>query len=244
MNYQFFHRVDLYDQCIKNKAKNQVMGLGPVAKWCNEHGILHDALGDKQINAWNILLNEWTGIYWLWKNIDSLDDNDDWIGVSHYRRPPPSFILENQSAVEALLTSYDIISWKPHTSKIKDEAEHNHPGMIEVILKSIKRFYGTQEMARTEIIINTITIHPYTNCFVTKKKLFLRYCRWAWRILEYLLSFAQKNAVLGCYDLTKPRNLGYLSERILPIYCFLRGLKSIYLFEGVYHLISKKLYGC
>jgi hypothetical protein len=172
MNYQFFHRPDLYDQCIKNNVKNRVMGLGPVAKWCSENGILNDAIGDKQISSLNNMLNEWTGIYWLWKNIDSLDDDDNWIGVSHYRRPPPGFILENQSAADVLLASYDLISWKPLATKIRDDAECSHPGMISALLESIKKCYGPHEMTRAGIFTAIFTIHPYANCFVMKKNFF------------------------------------------------------------------------
>lgn len=233
MIYQVFHHPDLLASCDLASPRNRPIGVGPAVEFCRERGLLHDAAGGPSITEENARLNEWTAIYWLWKNLDTLDDRDSWIGLSHYRRPAPGFIRASDvDVVPTMLREADLIAWVPNISSIYGQAREPHPGMIDAAVAAIAFVHGKAAGEAALRAVQVGTIHAFSNCFLMTKERFRHYAAWCWAAINGLLELERGgNAHLVPFDLTKPRHLGFLAERLLPIYVLVHELHGTYLFR-------------
>ena len=194
MIYQVFHQPHLLASCDTTSTKNRPIGVGAAVGFCQEQHRLHDALGPDHISPLNPKLNEWTAIYWLWKNLANLDDPDGWIGLSHYRRPAPAFARCSEVAVvEAMLCHDDVIAWIPNISSLAQQAAKDHPGLVHTILAAISRCYGRAACDEAQQCVNQHLVHPFSNCFIMKKDRFEHYAGWCWKILGLLIDVHRQN---------------------------------------------------
>ncbi len=238
MIYQLFDTSEAHDQCAWKKPGIRPLGIGAAVDFCQAHECLHAARGQDHIHGLYGLLNDWTAIYWLWKNLKSLGDPHDWIGLSDIRRPCPSFMVEDTKSVESLLEYYDILAWNPSVCSLEKEDKEQHPGLTHTILACISACYGQSMCDQGAVLASNLFIHPFSNCFVMKKDRFAQYAEWSWGILQLLVAVAeQKREDVVPYQLQEDRNLAVLAERLLPFHAFLTRAKVGYFIDGQYHQV-------
>lgn len=236
MIYQVFHHADLYSACVKDNERVRPIGVGPAVSFCEKHGILHDKKGLHNVSHLNNLLSEWTAIYWLWRNLDVMDDADDWIGICHYRRPPCGSILaDNCQMVESMLHKCDMISWIPNYNSLSNQAQKDHPGLIDLMASAISARHGEDDALAFLGMSQIPAFHPFSLCFIMKKENFTDFAAWSWKVIELLLYASSKeDSVIAGFDTKAPRGIGYAAERLLPAWCFLQKSNVLYTINGNY----------
>lgn len=177
-------------------------------------GYVKDNIGDN-ISSKNKNYCELTGLYWAWKNLDSV-----YIGLAHYRR---HFTLKNKGnkwdrpitkkELESLLSKTDVILPKKRNYFIESNygqyvhAHHeidlkttrqiiaeSYPQYLPSYDKSMKRTYG----------------HRF-NMFIMKRDKFNAYCEWLFDILFEL----ERRLDISDYSDYDARVFGFVSERLL-----------------------------
>ena len=230
MIYQVFHQPELYDQCTTAEF-NTPIGAGPHTKdFCEKNNIPHDTLGEDNIGHWNDCINEWTCMYWAWKNLET--NNSSWIGISHYRRSmPPEFRKNNNYLVERLLTQFDLISTFPCYFAFTPQCKVK--GLAEAILLMTSEVYPEIKLNNLIKFGQEKLLHPFANCIITNKELYNHYCKWAWPIIEAIMKKRNsKKHIIGELDLRGPRNPGFMAERLFPIYAYIFDLNVGYCIDG------------
>lgn len=182
-------------------------------------GYLGDDTGD-HISDLNCFYGELTGVYWLWRNLDSEDN----IGICHYRR---FFINEKQELLEEedfekILKDYDVISSK---AIYIDEPYKEYYGKAHNINDLIKEGEVIKELfpedyPAFEQVMNGKK-HYFGNLMVTSRKLFDDYCSWIFTIFAEL----GNRIDVSSYDEYHKRIFGFLSEQLLLVWVTARGLK-------------------
>ncbi|MCR4688520.1 MAG: DUF4422 domain-containing protein [Saccharofermentans sp.] len=189
---------------------------------------LADNTGDN-ISEYNDSYCELTGLYWMWKNVDS-----DIIGLAHYRRyfaDVKAFdykakylvlskknrykILSLADAVK-LLDSCDLIVKK---SKVwRDRTNYQmFAGMltedfVKLMTDSIAGLYPEYIKTLEEYFL----LHYHVNCnmFIGKKEVMDRYCKWLFDILgETDRRYKELHG-----DRCHGRELGYLGELLFGVW--------------------------
>lgn len=184
---------------------------------------------------------ELTAHYWAWKNLKDIDI----IGLNHYRRyfdfdrkwkafsPDRSFTTTaafiNQSFqlpdLSRYLASYDIILTK----------KRNHPYNIETMY-CIEHIKEDWEILKTVIAENCpdylsafrkVTEQSNSmanyNMFITSWKYFDAYSAWLFMVLEEM----EKRVLISPYPM-QARIFGYLSERLINVFCEHHRLKIMH----------------
>ncbi len=136
---------------------------------------LRDNTGDN-ISEWNPVYAENTGLYWIYRNVDS-----DIIGVCQYRRR----IKVPAGAFE----KYDAVVCKPiKVVTVENQYRVCHSSVdLEITKKIIEKYYPEY----LESWINTMkgSILFYSNRFVLKKDLFMNYCDFLFGVCEKYKDF-------------------------------------------------------
>lgn len=115
-------------------------------------GYLGDDTGDN-ISALNCYYGELTGIYWMWKNVDSNDN----IGICHYRR---YFINEERRILrgpdyDKILEEYDLIVSKAmyqERSYREIYAEAHYASDLEKLEEVVKEMYPEDYPVLEEVL--------------------------------------------------------------------------------------------
>lgn len=183
---------------------------------------------------------ELTAHYWAWKNL-----RYDIIGLNHYRRffdfnrpfpffsPDRSFIDINSFLkekyqfpdLEALLNDYDIIlppkRYYPYNVATQYAIFHivNDLNILKEVIQDITPEYSE---AFDTLMYHSNAYSGY-NMFITSRKYFNEYSLWLFKILFTL----EKRVKLSAYP-DQARLFGYLSERLINIYCIKNKLKIKY----------------
>jgi hypothetical protein len=179
---------------------------------------------------------ELTAFYWAWKNLKV-----DVIGLCHYRRYfdfNSGGISKNiiecsidkldhynipKGYIEKALKKYDIILAKPWVVELSLEAHyslHHIKDDIFFVKNIINELTPEYNEAYTKYMKKNNILYPY-NMFVCKFELFDDYCKWMFKIL----SEAENRIKLSPYTHQR-RVFGFVSERLLGIYCLHHGLKA------------------
>lgn len=183
---------------------------------------------------------ELTAHYWAWKNLKY-----DIIGLNHYRRffdfdrsfpsfsPDRSFIDTNSFLkekycfpnLEYLLNNYDIIlppkRHYPYNVATQYAISHivNDLHLLkEIIQETTPRYAG----AFDTLMYHSNAYSGY-NMFITKRKHFDEYSQWLFSVLFQL----EKRVKLSAYP-DQARLFGYVSERLINVYCIKHRLKIKY----------------
>lgn len=193
----------------------------------DNNDFLRDDLKEN-ISKKNLNYSELTGIYWIWKNIES-----DYKGICHYRRyfnlkekEIISFkkinkdIIFPKNEVENILEEVDLIVPKPIIFKEGIESQylncHNKENFM--ILKEILYKKYSKELIDT--YFKTKKLYPY-NMFITRNEIFNDYSKW---LFEILSEVEQKIKIPE--DKYQARVFGFMSERLLGLYIELNNLKT------------------
>lgn len=219
--------------------------------------MMSDDTGDN-ISVLNPYFCELTGLYWLWKNMQS-----DYYGLVHYRRyftlgKGQLPLVSNQKVAKssdlvAQLEHYDIILAKPRNYWIESVGTHyanaHYVADLEKVEQILKASYPDYLKAYNEVLSGT-SLSLY-NMFVMRSEHFQNYCEWLFDILF------QSQALIPyqTYGEYQQRVFGFLGERLLNVWvkknipidkvCYLpvvhiEGEKFLQKLNG---FLSRKLFG-
>lgn len=199
-----------------------------------------DDTGDN-ISDSNPYFCELTAHYWAWKNLRC-----DIIGLNHYRRffdfyrPFPnfspdrsfvdidSFLQENYQFpdIKKLLNDYDIIlpPKRHYPYNVATQYAIFHIINDLNILKEVIHDLSPEYSEAFDTLMYHSNAYSGYNMFITTWKHFAGYSEWLFRILFAL----EKRVKLSVYS-DQARLFGYLSERLINIYCIKNHLKIKYI---------------
>lgn len=203
--------------------------------------VFRDYTGDN-ISDKNLMYNEYTGFYWLWKNYPL----KKYVGLNHYRRyyvDDKQKILEGDSMpiINEVFKNHEIVlnekfplilssgyalnnrDWYAYWHNVED-----FDFIGEIIKDKYSKYYdGFIKMSEVKYI------YP-SNLFIMNKDMFIEYCEFIFSLLmdfrkergffttedciKYVENNKEKylNKASSYYDVTmQSRIVGYLSERVL-----------------------------
>lgn len=181
---------------------------------------------------------ELTCHYWAWKNFNDVDI----IGLNHYRRyfdfdRPYKIVSRDLNYVSSdiffdkpynfpnlinLLNKYDIIMSNKRTFPYSISTQYCEAHLINDwrTLKEIIRDLSPEYIPAFEKTMECSNSMSGFNMFITKWKYFDEYSEWLFKIL-----FEVENRVLVCPYKDQSRIYGYMSERLINVYCEYKKLK-------------------
>ncbi len=200
----------------------------------------HDNTGDN-ISYKNKNYCELTAHYWAWKNLTNVDI----VGLNHYRRffdffrpfkafsPDRSFADLNQFLkqpyvfpdLESILNNYDIILSKTRNQPYDMTTQYCVFHIVEDwnILRSVIAELTPEYLPAFEKRMDHSNVMSYYNMFITTWKHFDGYSEWLFRILGEM----EKRIEISPYP-GQARIFGYLSERLINVYCERHQLKIMH----------------
>lgn len=183
-------------------------------------GVLSDGFG-VNISYLNASFSELTGLYWMWKNVDS-----EYVGLSHYRRYFKPFSKTSisvkgkpiASSVDLLFLAqeYDVIVSKQRcyfVDTIRTHYRHAHyESDLDELEKVISEMYPDYLEAFHEVMgQHCVSLY---NMFVMNKSHFNDYSDWLFSILNVL----EKRIPYQNYGPYQRRVFGFLGERMFNIW--------------------------
>ena len=168
---------------------------------------------------------ELTGLYWIWKNHNS----DPCVGLVHYRRLfafhiwkkidhwiPLNLRVMKYRRAKKLLKKYDIILPKPFyfPNTVKEQYAYCHNGKDMDTVREIIQEKCPEYIPAFDTVMNSHTLYVF-NMLITSQKLLDDYCTWLFDILFE----AERRIDISGYDEYQKRIFGFLSERLLNVYC-------------------------
>lgn len=181
-------------------------------------GFQGDDTGDN-ISLKNPYYCELTGLYWLWKNVDS-----DYLGVAHYRRylgkrgigkDKYDRILTEQEILE-YMQDVDILLPKKRNYYIESiyrHYAHTHYEEHLELAKGVLMELYPEYLDAFEIVMKRKSAHMF-NMFVMTREKCDQYCSWIFEILEHL----EKKIDISVYDDFQARVFGRISELLLDVW--------------------------
>lgn len=202
--------------------------------------MIGDDTGDN-ISVLNNRFCETTGIYWVWKNYEKIE-NPDYIGFMHYRRHflfgddnyVPNYCglvkysdlnedyLKNNlddEKIKKLVEQYDVIIPKRIENEIDNGVRNNY--------QQYKHFHNISDLDKALSLL--VEKHPdykeyveeykksnyayFLDMFIMKKNIFLEYCNWLFPLL-----FELRYIILPSSDSYQNRAIGFISERLTDIF--------------------------
>ena len=186
-----------------------------------------DNVGDN-ISEKNKRYCELTGIYWMWKNLDS-----DYYGIVHYRRylfgklefnanNKKHYILSSEEA-NNILNSYDVILPTKRNYYIQSIYNHYKSTMYVEPLDEVGRILSENNkeyLPEFEKLKSRKSAHLF-NMFIMKKDIFNNYCNWLFPILDEL----DRRIDSTKYNEFHARFIGRISEMLLDVYINTNNIK-------------------
>lgn len=183
------------------------------------------------ISSKNYCYSELTALYWLWKN-----NNDDIIGLTHYRRfiKSKSLCLSgsyvnfnkdskysfNKSILKAkeinyLLKEFDIIL--PNKLMLENTVKEQllkycYQKDVDILENIIKNDYS-EYYDSFEIIMKSNNAH-YFNMFIGKRNILHKYFEWLFSVLKR----CEEQCDISSYDTQHKRIYGYFSEVLFNVW--------------------------
>lgn len=205
---------------------------------------IRDNISDKNSN-----FCELTGAYWIWKA-----SQEDIVGLCHYRRyfcttkhffQKYTILSENQ--IRKYLDKYDIIlpsknHYEYNNKPSKIFFAENHDIEIWENCKRIIKMECPEYFKDFEWFEQETTGYCY-NMLITRKALYDTYSKWLFQILFKL----EKITDIDKYNGYNARMYGFLSERLLNVWCHHNQLKikevPVYNseFPNLYHRFLRKI---
>lgn len=197
-----------------------------------------DDMGDN-ISDKNRNYCELTALYWAWKNLTGID----YIGLCHYRRYfnfAPSFfqrrdkyviqlkdlgIKQELPDIPALFREYDMLLPKPFLSGRSLRRHYcvfHNSSDYDILRQVISELTPGYMKAFDELMDNTNRLMSY-NMFLTTWECFDHYCNWLFKIL-----FEVEKRIEISGETYQARVFGFMSERLLNVYCYHHRLKIKY----------------
>jgi len=181
---------------------------------------MKDDIGENK-SYLNPYINEYTAIYWIWKNTSS-----QYVGIEHYRRYFLNNRIEsrenllNKEHIAMILSRYDIIvvqamSFYPESvgkSIMLDTDEELYNTTYDIIRNLIKARQPDYIEAYDYVMSGYIFFK--CNMFITSKKIMDRYCEW---LFSFIIDAVDLVDVKNCSAHNK-RIVGFFAERLLTVW--------------------------
>lgn len=181
-------------------------------------GFQGDDMGDN-ISDKNPYYCELTGLYWLWKHVDS-----DYLGVVHYRRylgkkkicrDAFDRILTEEEVLKEM-KEVDILLPKKRNYYIESIYQHyahtHYAEHLDLAREVIRELYP-EYLDSFDKVMKRKSAHMF-NMFVMSRKKCDQYCRWLFDILEQL----ERRIDVSGYDEFQARVFGRISEMLLDVW--------------------------
>lgn len=186
----------------------------------NNHWGYQEDKAVPEISDLNPLINECTGLYWMWKHA-----REDYVGLVHYRRyflkdEVKSFenVMDSEKAF-SILEEYDMITtpmtYLPLTVSeqlqitIEKEAFENGMNIVEMVIKEKQPDY----LEPFYYVFSGNTMFS-CNMFITSKVIFDNYCEWLFSIIID----AAKTIDVTDYAPYSKRIIGFIAERLFTVW--------------------------
>lgn len=218
---------------------------------CDEMAVMEAEMpGDdtaENISAKNANYAELTGIYWVWKNYESLE-NLDYIGFAHYRRfmifnlmeqEEPMVMLQNftEAEVEYYMPQHTLLEAVRQFDLLVPKRvpvfEEEHPKQKLNLLEQWQKAHGTKhleqalECARNifpecsgeiDEYVNSTLGGYWWNILIARRDIFFDYCQFVFSILEEMGKTGSFENCSG-YNQRMP---GFIAERLTGIYIMMK----------------------
>lgn len=173
---------------------------------------------------------ELTALYWAWKNLKHVQ----YIGLAHYRRyfdltqlstisnmiyqtscDNIAVYYKDDYIIQKRLEDKDVILAKPRSlsQSVKQQYKRDHRIEDLDILEEVIKEISPQYIPAFQKVMQSHHFSPY-NMFISRWDWFDSYCSWLFTILEII-----EQRIKTTDDIYQQRALGFLSERMLNIYC-------------------------
>lgn len=170
------HNKDLYS-IVNLKAKRSIRNT---TKHHYDVPIIYTDKGDS-ISDRNDIYDEWTGIYWLWKNYDF--SNLDYVGLCQYRR---YFEFLDEPAFD-ILKDYDLTTGgfveSQNNNTVNFRLYHNLDD-----LKALGRYITDPEDIRHTVSFLSSNVFYPSNILFMKKELFFEFCEF---VFGYIFKYQE-----------------------------------------------------
>ena len=192
----------------------------------------------QNISNLNKYYGETSGFYWIWKNILTKKDKNDWIGSCHYRKLWLNNIhnekqkLSIKSLYSKLLNTNneifnncDVVQVQP--TILKEETLYQQFNKVHKnnILDACIDFLSPIEREKFRNYLNGNKISGL-NMFITKSPFYKEYCENLFPWLDKCLNYCKKNNLCIDYNTRLP---AFLAERYTSYYWSSLNIKSKYL---------------
>lgn len=204
---------------IIDKLPKYIIPLGLGNKSFPPHWL--DEKKGKNISHLNSYYGELTGIYWIWKNkLQDMEPND-LIGNCHYRKLwlNKLYVNKQKFSISNLyskllnnnisLNNSDCIQVQPIIFKNKNLLEDFKEVHNTDIIENCIDFLNDETKSKFFEHLNQNKLFPL-NMFITKKKIFEKYCEEIFPWLEKCLNLLEKKNLCKNYNQRLP---AFLSER-------------------------------
>lgn len=198
-----------------------------VGKYGEEKRFPQSDCRDDNIAKYNLLINETTALYWIWKH-----SKEDYIGICHYRR----FFLQDeekniknilcQPFTDSIFEKYDMILPQPvllgdMKAQLKRHVDSNAFNEGWRIISCLIKEKQPEYWDSFEYFFNCAKIMYPCNMFVARKEVIDRYCEWLFSfILDAVESFD-----FSVYDSYSQRMIGFFVERLFNVWLLKQNLK-------------------
>lgn len=233
------HRIDKDSELVDNPIFVPVR-CGAVFDPRENVAIQGDDTGEN-ISQRRMTFNEFTVLYWAWKNIEA-----DYYGLCHYRRymifspdalqadPYGNVLfdrLDHNSCVKCglldqvgmakVIEGNDLIISEPYDVTYRGfyslyehyaEVSMQHREDMAIALDVIQELYPEYTDAAKEYFNGTL-FYP-CNLFVMRREVFEDYCQWLFKLLFEI----EKRIDISAYNEQEQRVYGLLGERLLGVY--------------------------
>lgn len=183
---------------------------------------------EPSISYLNPLINECTGLYWMWKHSKS-----EYIGLVHYRRyflnDDSNFSIENvlkPDNIKDILSDYDIILpelvqfpyslYKHLRGSIDNEAFEQGYKIIKELIEN----KHTDYKEAFDYVFKGNAMYP-CNMFITSRNILNRYCEWLFSIIID----AANSINVDDYSAYSKRVIGFFAERLFTVWLVKQSLK-------------------
>lgn len=222
--------VCIYIAAHKEFSVPQIEGYVPLWLGKSEYNVygFQEDKEEPSISHLNVLINECTGLYWMWKHTKS-----DYIGLVHYRR----YFINNKleydnkkildlSQIKSILNEYDIIL-PEYVFFNCSVYEHLKMSIEEQAFiegyKIVKELVDDKQPEYREAfnyVFEGNAMFP-CNMFITRRDIFNQYCEWLFSIIID----AASSINVDNYSAFSKRVIGFFAERLFTVWLVKQPLK-------------------
>ena len=196
------HAIDTLPSCYNSQMYESIQCGTSIDGHVRLDTTWHDNEGEN-ISKYNIQMNEMTGIWWLYKHLEQvIDNNIDFIGIAHYRRylDIPNDYQFNKDEILCGITNLG-------SPILVQYAACHYMSFIGLFLDSIKSINVNLHMHMIVWLCKSTMMHR-ANLFVMHKDMFIQYGRFIAMCIHVLM---QLNGIVHINKQLKPYQMRWMS---------------------------------